>query len=249
MGNCFASGGAGVGYAAAEGKSESATLSEAGLTVDDLRHAPEYAALNSEAIDTELDTTQPLAHYLISSSHNTYMKGGQFTFTGGDVDHTMYATVIEGGCRCVEIDVYDATPASSDDCEVYHGNETLSGGSLSLRTVMATIAGALPANHLPLIINCENHLDGEAGGDTFAKVVRSQWGEKLLLAEGAAAALTGPLEELRGRVLIRMKNKDAWPQLGAPPRQTPFRAQALSDPGMPSRRCHNRAAELDLPRV
>ena len=114
---------------------------------------------------------------------------------------------------------------------------------------MATIAGALPANHLPLIINCENHLDGEAGGDTFAKVVRSQWGEKLLLAEGAAAALTGPLEELRGRVLIRMKNKDAWPQLGAPPRQTPFRAQALSDPGMPSRRCHNRAAELDLPRV
>ena len=43
MGNCFASGGAGVGYAAAEGKSESATLSEAGLTVDDLRHAPEYA--------------------------------------------------------------------------------------------------------------------------------------------------------------------------------------------------------------
>lgn len=51
------------------------------------------------------DLSKPITNYFISSSHNTYIGlGNQLS---GDVSADAYREVLEAGCRCVEIDVWN----------------------------------------------------------------------------------------------------------------------------------------------
>lgn len=51
------------------------------------------------------DLSRPITNYFISSSHNTYIGlGNQLS---GEVSAEAYRTVLEGDCRCVEIDVWN----------------------------------------------------------------------------------------------------------------------------------------------
>jgi phosphatidylinositol phospholipase C, delta len=51
------------------------------------------------------DLSKPITNYFISSSHNTYIGlGNQLS---GEVSADAYRTVLEGDCRCVEIDVWN----------------------------------------------------------------------------------------------------------------------------------------------
>ena len=62
------------------------------------------------------DLSYPLSSYYISSSHNTYLSGHQLY---GEASIDAYTNVLERGCRCLEIDVWDGedsdTSASSSD--------------------------------------------------------------------------------------------------------------------------------------
>ena len=58
----------------------------------------ENAPVFLDRLDIYMDMDQPLCHYFINSSHNTYLTGRQF---GGRSSVEMYRQVLLSGCRLV----------------------------------------------------------------------------------------------------------------------------------------------------
>uniref|UniRef100_A0A671V7E2 Phosphoinositide phospholipase C n=1 Tax=Sparus aurata TaxID=8175 RepID=A0A671V7E2_SPAAU len=100
------------------------------------------------------DMSQPLCHYFISSSHNTYLMEDQLR---GQSSIEGYIRALSRGCRCVEVDCWDG---ANGEPIVYHGHTFTS--KILFKDVVNTVGNyAFKVSEYPVILSIENHCSVE----------------------------------------------------------------------------------------
>uniref|UniRef100_A0A3Q2XTE8 Phosphoinositide phospholipase C n=1 Tax=Hippocampus comes TaxID=109280 RepID=A0A3Q2XTE8_HIPCM len=145
------------------------------------------------------DMTQPLNHYYISSSHNTYLTHDQLK---GPSSTEGYIRALMKNCRCVELDSWDGP---NGEPVIYHGY-TLTSKILFRDAIRAIKDYAFRTSDYPVILSLENHCSLEQQ-KLMAHYIISILGDALVtepLGDFLPAAFPSP-EELKGKFLIKGK--------------------------------------------
>ncbi|KAE8289771.1 1-phosphatidylinositol 4,5-bisphosphate phosphodiesterase beta-2 [Larimichthys crocea] len=155
------------------------------------------------AISQEM--TQPIPHYFIKSSHNTYLTAGQFS---GVSSPEMYRQCLLSGCRCLELDCWKGKPPDEEPI-ITHGF-TMTTEILFKDVIEAINECAFKTSQYPVILSFENHVDSVKQQEKMANYCKTIFGDALL---------TEPLDkyplkpgqqipspsELMGKILIKNK--------------------------------------------
>uniref|UniRef100_A0A8C8VKE1 Phosphoinositide phospholipase C n=1 Tax=Pelusios castaneus TaxID=367368 RepID=A0A8C8VKE1_9SAUR len=169
--------------------------------------------LRQEHTQVYQDMSQPLCHYFISSSHNTYLTDSQI---GGASSTEAYVRAFMKGCRCVELDCWEG---SNGEPVIYHGHTLTS--KILFRDVIESIRDhAFKHSSYPVILSLENHCGVEQQA-IMARQMRAILGDMLLTQtlDGQVPTELPSPEQLKGKILVKGKK---LPDLGSDPENMSF---------------------------
>ncbi|CAN9502256.1 unnamed protein product [Ophioblennius macclurei] len=166
---------------------------------------PETTIVMQDTLAKSQDMTQPIPHYFVKSSHNTYLTAGQFS---GVSSPEMYRQCLLSGCRCLELDCWKGKPPDEEPI-ITHGF-TMTTEILFKDVIEAIAESAFKTSQYPVILSFENHVDSVKQQEKMANYCKTIFGDALL---------TEPLEkyplkpgqqipspcELMGKILIKNK--------------------------------------------
>ncbi|XP_073182343.1 1-phosphatidylinositol 4,5-bisphosphate phosphodiesterase delta-3 isoform X1 [Lepidochelys kempii] len=155
--------------------------------------------LNQEHTDVYQDMSQPLCHYFISTSHNTYLTDNQI---GGASSTEAYIRAFMEGCRCVELDCWEG---SNGEPVIYHGHTLTS--KILFRDVIEIIRDyAFKHSSYPVILSLENHC-GLEQQVTMVQHMKAILGDMLLtqMLDGQVPKELPSPEQLKGKILVKGK--------------------------------------------
>uniref|UniRef100_A0A8D0HP81 1-phosphatidylinositol 4,5-bisphosphate phosphodiesterase n=1 Tax=Sphenodon punctatus TaxID=8508 RepID=A0A8D0HP81_SPHPU len=171
----------------------------------------ENSIVSLDKLELYQDMTQPLSHYFINSSHNTYLTAGQFS---GISSPEMYRQTLLAGCRCVELDCWKGRPPDEEPI-ITHGF-TMTTEILFKDVIEAIAESAFKTSPYPVILSFENHVDSPKQQAKMAEYCRTIFGDMLLTEPlekypiKPGLPLPSP-QDLMGKILIKNKKSQCAP--------------------------------------